>query len=161
MLALDFSFAFDTVLSCFVVRSLCLTFLMLSATGCWRSEGTVRNMMDHCQWCSVSPPVSFNSQGSAVGPVSDIVNACDWVTTMTLAIRWRHIHCYTSQSRRQSDSQEHKDDAFIIIQYTCQQHSVQRRWTQQRGVRANNLKLNRTRSIEIIFTGNVRQLQGP
>ena len=141
MLALDFSIAYRTVLPCFFVRSVAWHFWHCQQLAV---EGV--KALYAVWWTNVSDAQYLRQYHSSV-------KGLQWVLCLTSLTQVTNC-CHAG-------NQIHKNTRRHIHCYTSQQHSVQRRWTQQRGVQANNLKLNRTKSIEIIFTGNRRQLQGP
>jgi len=101
----------------------------------------------HCTryGCSTSTLLNISAsivQGSAIGPVSFVINAAD----LTTATPRNLVHKYA-------------DDTYVVIP-AC---NVQSRADELEHValwaQANNLKLNRAKTVEVIFTDSRRKLQ--
>lgn len=144
IIALDFSKAFDTVRHSELLRKLAMLDIpdevfnwmvdfFSGRSHCTSYRGETSELLD------ISASII---QGSAVGPVSYVINAAD-LTTVTDG---NQMHKYA-------------DDTYILIP-SCNIHS---RETELKHVEqwasTNNLKLNRTKSLEVIFTSSRRKLQ--
>ena len=143
--ALDFSKAFDTVRHATLLRKVAMPnspdavynkiVEFSGRSHCTRYRGSTSALLD------ISSSII---QGSAIGPVSFVVNAGD-LTTVTPG---NQIHKYADDTR-----------SFVVIP-ACNAHSRADElqhvaiWAQ-----TNNLKLNMTKSVEIIVTHSRRQLQ--
>jgi len=113
------------------------SFRMLYTNG-WstfsRNESTVRGMAAAHSPAMLDISTSI-IRGSAVGPVSYVINTGDLATV----VQGNRIHKYA-------------DDTYIIIPASNVQHREAELEHVAQWAQANNLKLNRTKSVEVIFS---------
>jgi len=113
------------------------SFRMLYTNG-WstfsRNESTVRGMAAAHSPAMLDISTSI-IQGSAVGPVSYVINTGDLATV----VQGNRIHKYA-------------DDTYIIIPASNVQHREAELEHVAQWAQANDLKLNRTKSVEVIFS---------
>jgi len=142
VIALDFSKAFDTVRHFTLLEKLAKLDIPDSVYNWLVSFFSERT---HCtEYCGVkSPPHEITAsiiQGSGIGPVAYVVNAAD-LETVTPG----NAMC------------KYADDTYLIVPA----ENVNSRSAEIDNVeewsRANNLRLNRTKTYEIVFTDNRRK----
>jgi len=79
-------------------------------------------------------------QGSAIGPAAYVVTAGDLVAAVPGNFLWKHA-----------------DDTYVIIPASNETSRLAELDNEQRWAEQNNLKLNCSKSTEIIFTDNRRR----